>query len=243
MTAFSFWENWYQFVLLMIAGYFIGCLNFAAIIAKIKKKDITKIGSGNPGAMNMTREFGTLVGFLTFFLDAFKGGIPAMIVYFLYGNFAFSGTNFSVGYFAAFLIGAFVVLGHIFPWTMKFKGGKGISSGIGLFWLTLSIEGNGINPVILLIGLGLITLWPILITLTRTGSVISMSFLAIFGCWQIIKLLTLYPANTPFRAVSIFFVFFVVALSWFAHHKNMKCLLSGEEHETVMIKFKKKAKK
>ncbi len=62
-----------------IVCYFIGCFNFARVISKKRNKDITKIGSGNPGTMNMSREFGWKVGLLTFACDALKGGIPAII--------------------------------------------------------------------------------------------------------------------------------------------------------------------
>ena len=236
---FHFWQNWWQFLLLAVAGYLIGSFNFAYVIAKLKKKDVSKMGSGNPGAMNMTREFGTIIGFLTFFLDAFKGGIPAVIVYHLYGDAVFAGTEFAVGYLAAFIIGAFVVLGHVYPVMLKFKGGKGISSGIGLFWLTLSIE----NPWILLIGLAIVATIPFIITWTKIGSLWSLSYLAGFAIWQNIQLLLLYESMSVYLAASMILVCGVIVLSWAAHHKNFRCLFSGEEHETVMIKFKKRVKK
>ena len=232
---FNFWQNCWQFVLLAVVGYFIGCFNFAHLIAKLKKKDVSKMGSGNPGAMNMTREFGVIIGFLTFFLDAFKGGIPAVIVYHLYGGAVFAGTDFAVGYLGAFVIGAFVVLGHIYPVTLKFKGGKGISSGIGLFWLTLAIE----NPWSLLIGLAVVATLPFIISWTKIGSLWSLSYLAGFGIWQNVQLLMMYETYNAYFAASMIFVCFVVLISWVAHHKNLRCLFSGEEHETVMIKFKK----
>jgi glycerol-3-phosphate acyltransferase PlsY len=124
MVEFDFGANWWQFVLIAIGGYFVGCFNFAVLIAKLKKRDVTKIGSGNPGSMNMTREFGPVVGFTNFFLDTFKAGIPALIVYYSYANAEFAGTNFCVGWFAAFLCGLFVVVGHVFPVTMKFKAAR-----------------------------------------------------------------------------------------------------------------------
>ena len=79
-----FFQNWWQFLILAIVCYLIGCFNFAVLISKLKKKNITKMGSGNPGTMNMTREFGVKVGIITFFCDAFKAGIPALIVHFVY---------------------------------------------------------------------------------------------------------------------------------------------------------------
>ncbi len=251
-----FWviPNWVQLVLIAVIGYLVGCFSFARFISRLKKRDISKIGSGNPGAMNMTREFGPVIGFLTFFLDAFKAGIPAIIVYHLYnsgsyavldglGNPTFTGSVFPltqvpVGLFAAFLCGTSVVLGHIYPINTGFKGGKGISSGVGLFWLMLGMA----NPWFWLIGLGFCTTWPITISLTGVGSLCSMSYLAGFGVWQIGILFNTYGTGNEWIAWCVVCIFFVVALSWAAHFKNVRCLLSGEEHKTVMIKFKKKKK-
>ena len=79
MKIFDLSQNWWQFVLMAVVCYFIGCFNFARTISKFKKRDIAKIGSGNPGTMNMTREFGLKIGVITFLCDACKGGIPAVI--------------------------------------------------------------------------------------------------------------------------------------------------------------------
>ena len=87
MKEFIFSENWWQFILLAVACYFIGCFNFARMISRFKKRDITKIGSGNPGTMNMSREFGLKIGLLTFLCDAFKGGMPALVSYFIYRHY------------------------------------------------------------------------------------------------------------------------------------------------------------
>ena len=102
MQTFSFAQGWWQFLLLGIACYLIGCFNFALLISRTKKRDITKIGSGNPGTMNMSREFGLKVGLATFFCDALKGGVPALAAYFLYQNYVFEGTVFAVSDFARY---------------------------------------------------------------------------------------------------------------------------------------------
>jgi glycerol-3-phosphate acyltransferase PlsY len=241
-------KGWWQFLLIAIISYLVGCFNFARLISRLKKKDVSQLGSGNPGAMNMIRNFGPVIGFLTFFLDAFKAGIPAMIVYHIYnrggyvggeitGN-VFAGTEFPVGCFAAFLSGAFVVLGHVYPITTRFKGGKGIASGVGLFWLMLGMA----NPWFWLIGLVLIISWPITISVTRVGSVCSLCYLAGFGVWQIGAMFSAsYGAASIWGAFSMLCVFAVVGLSWLAHHKNIRDLLAGEEHKTVI--FKKKSLK
>ena len=61
------------YALLAVVSYLIGNVNFARVIAKLKKDDITKHGSGNPGTLNAWRSYGFWPGFLTFFLDMLKG--------------------------------------------------------------------------------------------------------------------------------------------------------------------------
>ena len=58
MKELSLSQSWYWFLLIAVVCYFIGCFNFAVILAKARHKDIRKIGSGNPGTMNMTRSLG-----------------------------------------------------------------------------------------------------------------------------------------------------------------------------------------
>ena len=72
MQELTFSQNWYWFVLMALVCYFVGCVNFAMIIARTKHKDAHKIGSGNPGTMNMCREFGLNVGLVNFLLDVAK---------------------------------------------------------------------------------------------------------------------------------------------------------------------------
>lgn len=246
MSDFHFSNNWWQFAIIALVAYMVGSISFARLFSRMKNKDVSKMGSGNPGAMNMIRNFGPVIGFLTFFFDAVKAGGPAVLVYCLYnkGFFAvdevsgqvFAGTIFPVGCFAAFLCGACAVLGHIFPITARFKGGKGISSGVGLFWLMLGMA----NPWFWLVGLGVVITWPVVITLTKAGSVCTLTYLAGFGVWTIGTLFSAFGPGNVWISCTVIFIFFVVALSWVAHHKNIRCLLSGEEHKTVVIKSKKK---
>ena len=140
MKEFVFAQSWWQLVIIALSCYLIGCFNFALLISKLKRSDITKRGSGNPGTMNMTREFGVKIGVITFFCDALKAGIPALVVHFIYEDFIFVGTGVFVTDFARYFCGLFVVIGHIFPVTMRFRGGKGIASTLGLFWVGLACE-------------------------------------------------------------------------------------------------------
>ncbi|MBQ8319380.1 MAG: glycerol-3-phosphate acyltransferase [Clostridia bacterium] len=233
----TFWGKWYWFVLIALAGYLVGSLNFAFLISKLFKKDITKMGSGNPGTMNMVREFGPVIGFTTFFLDAFKGGLPALGVYFLFRDLYFVGGGYSVGRLAEFLCGLFAVLGHIFPITLNFKGGKGIATGIGFFWLTL----GGHNPWLFLWGALVVLSVPLAVSLVKRSSICSLCYLTGFAIWQIVVLKTAYPTGGVYLASSILLIFVTVLVAWVAHAKNLRNLLAGEEHETRV--FKKKSKK
>src|SRR5690606_29595493 len=72
-----------KIALLFILAYFLGGVHFATIISKIKGVDIKTLGSGNPGTMNMLRNFGVKIAALTLILDALKGALPALLGYFL----------------------------------------------------------------------------------------------------------------------------------------------------------------
>ena len=148
VRSWNFTENFWQFLILAAVCYFIGCFNFARFISKKKHKDITKIGSGNPGTMNMSREFGWKIGVITFFCDAFKGGLPTLAAHLIFRKFVFSGSDVCVADVARYLAALFVIIGHIFPVTNCFKGGKGIASTFGGFWFGLACE----NPWFLLLG-------------------------------------------------------------------------------------------
>ena len=120
---------WYS--LLAICSYFIGNISFAVMLSKRKKQDITKMGSGNPGTMNMLRNFGFKVGILTLFLDALKGAVPALVGF------------LTLGEHGLYIAGLAVIIGHIYPVLRKFKGGKGVACTLGVFLVA--------NPILTLI--------------------------------------------------------------------------------------------
>ncbi|MBO5068574.1 MAG: glycerol-3-phosphate acyltransferase, partial [Clostridia bacterium] len=82
-------------VLFAIVSYFFGNINWAIIISKSKKTDIRKMGSGNPGTLNMSRNLGLKFGLLTFFLDIMKGVIPTLVVFFVFQGKYFGGSEFA----------------------------------------------------------------------------------------------------------------------------------------------------
>ncbi len=235
---FSLMKNWYQFVVVALICYLVGCFNFARLISRLKKRDITKIGSGNPGTMNMSREFGLKIGVLTFFCDALKGGLPALVGYLIYKDYVFVNTAISVGDFIRYFCGLFVVLGHIFPVTMKFKGGKGIASTLGLFWFGLACE----SPWWILIVFGFFLLLVLFIYLTEWGSLGSLLGVTGLSITQMVIFVLRYgivSVNT-YMVVAYMMILAINILTWVAHKQNMARLFAGEEHHTSIKKLAKK---
>jgi glycerol-3-phosphate acyltransferase PlsY len=107
-----------------------------------------------------------------------------------------------------------------------------------MFWTLL----GALNPWNWLYGFLVICTIPVVITLTKIGSLFSMSYLAGYAVWFVALLLG-KGDGSAFYAATLLMAFAVVTLVWAAHHKNVRCMLAGEEHATVMLKFKKKAKK
>lgn len=226
-------------MLIAIVCYLIGSVNFARIIARSKHKDITKMGSGNPGTMNMSREFGFKVGALTFFCDALKGGVPALIGHLIYKDFVFVGTAFAVTDFIRYFCGVFVIVGHIFPLWRHFKGGKGIASTLGLFWFSLSCE----NLWWILAGFGVAIILVSFIYFTEWGSLASL--LGVTGCsisQAVVFFITYgHMAFNAYMVGAFMCLFALNFLTWFAHRANIIRLLAGEEHHTsIKNKLKKK---
>lgn len=108
------------YVPLAVSAYLIGMFPSASIVAAASGVDITKAGSGNPGASNVTRTLGWRKGLLVFVLDALKGALAAGVGWWLGGR--------SGGY----VFGAAAILGHVFPVTRGLRGGKGVATGSGV---------------------------------------------------------------------------------------------------------------
>ena len=237
MKVFSIVENWWQFALIAIACYLIGSINFAWLVSRLMKKDITKMGSGNPGTMNVIRELGLTAGIATFLGDALKGVIPMLICFFLYRGYYFEGTIVSVTDFIRYFIAMFVVIGHIFPLSTHYKGGKGIASTLGIFWCALSLE----NPWWILGGFGVAALIIGFISITHLGSLGSLSGVSCCTMVQLVIFFNRY-VNTVVFALNAYlvclflFLFALNLLTWGAHYKNVRRLLAGEEHRTRLKK-------
>ena len=134
--------------LAILAGYFIGSVDVAVIIARRHGVDIYGAGSGNPGASNISRTLGRRHGALVMIADVLKGVVAAAI-----GELV--GGSELVGFAA----GAMAVVGHCFPLWHRFRGGKGVATGGGM--LLWTIPG---------LGLALGIIWGAAVAITRVSS-------------------------------------------------------------------------
>lgn len=110
------------YVLAIMAGYLLGCSNMAWYLAKLKKADLRSAGSGNLGASNATVLLGWKAGVLTALHDIGKAALAVLVLKWLFPEAEYIGA----------VAGVSCVLGHIFPFYLKFKGGKGFASYFGM---------------------------------------------------------------------------------------------------------------
>ena len=104
----------------MVAAYFLGTFPSAQLVARAHGIDITTVGSGNPGASNVTRALGWRKGIWVFVLDAAKGAIATAVGLVVFGRAG------------GFVLGAAAIVGHVFPVQRGFRGGKGVATGGGV---------------------------------------------------------------------------------------------------------------
>lgn len=118
-----------RLVLAVIIAYLIGSIPFGYLIVRVKGGgDVRETGSGGTGATNVSRRAGKSAGVITLFLDALKGALAIVVARFLTKGVDPQLANWIV-------CGAAVaaLLGHIFPVWLRFRGGKGVATGVGAF--------------------------------------------------------------------------------------------------------------
>ena len=179
----------------IIIAYFCGTLPIAILIAKSKGINITTVGSGNPGASNVARELGLKYGILVFVGDTLKGALPvaAMI------------SDRPVAYACA----AAAVLGHVFPVTRKFKGGKGVATAAG-----------SLLPLHPFLIIGAALTWLLVTKMTKKASIASIAIVPVL-------VVAFVVSGTP--GWEIFALVGIGALVEVRHASNIKRLLSGTE--------------
>lgn len=195
-------------------AYFYGSINNAVILTGMIKKDIRKMGSGNPGAINMFRSLGIRWGTLTLVLDAIKGAIPSLLGWYCLGDkFAFGEERIGL-----YVCAAVVLIGHLFPVYYKFKGGKGVASTIGICFV--------LNPA--LAGVAVVLAAIVLIT-TQYGFLASFTALALPCIYESISQIVM---GNYVEGVVILVIFAVVV---FMHRKNIGRFIKGNENKTILF--------
>ena len=188
-----------DFLVVGIASYLMGSVPFGLILTKIfLKKDIREIGSGNIGATNALRTGNKLVGYSTLILDIVKAIIPVIYVKMNYPELIY------IASLCAFL-------GHVFPIWLKFKGGKGVATYVGILF--------SIN---VLLGLIFVISWGVIFLISRYSSLSS-----IIGSLSV----PLYLFITTEKSSVIFFITMFV-LIFFTHRENIIRLKNREESKT-----------
>ena len=207
----------------LILGSFVGAIIQTGFwIGKFNHIDIRDYGSGNAGTTNTMRTLGKKAGMLTYFMDAFKSCLVAIIIHFIYGN------NSGVSEMLLILYGGFgVVLGHNFPFYLGFKGGKGIAATSGMvISLILFPKYCFMFTIFGILTFGIVTKLSRYVSL---GSIIGIiGFFIEFGIWGLIGWLPLNQGEFPEAAIV---VFLFVALGVARHHANIKRLLNGTERK------------
>ena len=182
-----------------IASYIMGSIPFGLILTKIfLKKDIREIGSGNIGATNALRTGNKFIGYSTLILDIAKAIIPVIYVKINYSDLIY------IASLCAFL-------GHVFPIWLKFKGGKGVATYVGILF--------SIN---IILGFVFVASWVFIFLLSKYSSLSS-----IIGSISIpIYILIAGQIND-----AIFFAIMFI-LIFFTHRENIKRLKNKEESKT-----------
>ncbi len=200
----------FTFVLLGIVAYLLGSIPFGLVLVRVfRHQDVRTQGSGNIGATNVARAGGKGLGALTLLLDAAKGFVAVVIA-----NIAIHHAGASPAGIqnALALAGLAAVLGHVFPVWLRFRGGKGVATALGVFL--------AIAPLPVLIAF---VVFAAVVLLTRYVSLASICGAAAL---LVSDLLLFGAKQTPFLRTVVVLVPLLVVLK---HHANITRLLHGTE--------------
>ncbi len=197
------------FLVIAVAAYFFGSFPTGYVLVRLfRKQDIRTVGSGNIGATNVLRAGGKSLGAATFFLDMIKG-CSAVWLGGLVGVLLLPGEPLrSVQAVAAL----FAVFGHMFPVWLRFRGGKGVATGFGVFLVAAPLA-----------ALAAITVFFIVLYFSRYVSLASILGSASF------PLFAWYVVHGPRPLVYILVQVAVAGLIIVKHHANIGRLLAGTE--------------
>ncbi len=208
-------------VVLIVVSYLIGSVSFAFVIAKVQGVDLRKIGSGNLGATNLARACGKKWAYICFLLDVLKGFVPSFAAKFFVVSDSVTPAELALW----LAVGVAAMLGHIFPFYLKFKGGKGVATGFGVVL--------GIWPYCTIPGLIVFVLWAAIVLIWRYISLGSCFAAAVFPVIMIVLTIILkdwyFNVLWPLIAAAVILCSLVIVL----HRANIKRILAGAEHKVL----------
>jgi glycerol-3-phosphate acyltransferase PlsY len=195
----------------MLIGYLFGCIQSAYLIGRlVGKLDIREQGSGNAGASNITSTMGVKYGVIVGLIDILKGMFAVLIVKWIYPE----SPNL------AYLSGLMAIIGHMFPFFMGFRGGKGVATLVGMMF--------GVNW-----SLGLLFVLLVALPALVTDYIVAGSFSA-FIALPIVSFLHSYPIFI------LVFSLILTILCFYLHRSNIQRILAGEELKIRATIFKEK---
>lgn len=189
-----------DYLFIILIGYLLGNFNMALFISEKNGIDLRSVGSKNPGASNATITMGWKVGATVALFDILKASLAVITVSYLFSDIPSAGV----------LAGASAVFGHMFPFYLNFKGGKGFASYIGTI-----IAYNWRLTLILAISIILITV------ITNYIPIATITTITAFPVY-----LYLTTNTNIFLFCSIVFVSFIIFIK---HIPNLKRIIKGEE--------------
>ena len=202
-----------SFAVSVVLAYLIGSFPTSFLLARaMRGVDIRQVGSKNAGATNVLRTVGKLPALITLIVDILKGVLAVTVV----ANFFYALGIDLVFEFYQGLIGLAVVCGHIWSVFLKFKGGKGVATTIGV---ALGITPLALVPTIVIWGI-IFSLW----AYVSLASIVSLMLFPLIACLL------------GYNFYTILFSIAICSLSIYKHRDNVKRLLKGEESKTLIFK-------
>jgi len=210
------------FIIAIVAAYLLGSIPFGVVIARAHGKDLRSIGSGNIGATNVARALGKKWAYLCFVLDMLKGMLPMLAAMGLSKTLSpQSQTESLVLLWLWLAVGCAAILGHIFPVYLRFKGGKGVATSLGV--------ALGLWPYFTICAAGTLAVWVPMVLIWRYVSLASITASVAFPIVLVLAV-SLVPAWNfadlwPLLIAAIAIPLMVII----RHRENIKRLLAGAE--------------
>lgn len=207
--------------LVIVTAYLLGSIPFGYLIVRASKgDDIRATGSGGTGATNVSRRAGKAAGIGTLLLDALKGAAAVAIAKIVFGLQVFGegvGSSYENAYWWVGAAAIAVIVGHIFPVWLRFRGGKGVATGVGVFLMLVPMAVGFAGLIFLLI-----VWWTRYVSL---GSIVAAVSIPLF---VILQNAFIRPVESFAPILSAAIV--GAALLVFAHRENVGRLIAGTEN-------------